>query len=940
MLFRLLPGLFLATASLLAQQTSIQGTITDASGAVIPSAVIKLQAEGGGATFSTISSAAGVYAFPSVPANTWRIRVDVAGFTPAERSIALLVGQSVTVDLSLKPATAASTVDVKEDLQEIDVNSSQVGGNVDPGRMTNTPLNGRNWMELSLLVPGVTANAVSTVPLGSASAGRFQINVDGQQMTQNAAGTGFGQPQFSREAMAQFQVITNRFDATLGRSSQIQINAQTKSGTNEFHGSAYGFFRSDRFNAADPIGQRVLPFQNQQFGATFGGPILKDKLFIFGAYEGERQPSTLVLTPQGFTGQRFEFTNDFRTNTFLTRVDYQLSNSGRLSGRFNKSQWRNPFGNVTGTSHPSQAARQTRDNTSIFVTYSTTFTPTLVSESKYGYNFFQWINLPIVESQEYRFPGGITVGGPFNFPQQFDQNTHQARNDFYWTRSTHSVRFGGEYLSNNHTGIFQQNVRGVASAITSTPANLNAIFPVWNEPSTWNLDAISPLVGAFTQGMGNFNIDLPRNVLGFWMQDDWKLSPKLTLNLGVRYDNDIGIWNTPTLRSNVVLPRSGRNFNLAPRVGFAWDPRGDRKTVIRGGGGLYFADIQANQVINQSIFNGEKSLQVAANRTAANPINLRQPFGALTPDDFLNGRAPSPIQNIQVLDATARTPYSFQASGGVERQFRGAWTLSADFVFWRVYHEWQRHDRNIFLNPTTGFQANPTTALRPDTRFGQILNFVTPNAAGAIYHGLQMEVTRRFGTRWQVGSAYTLSRTKDSTEGAFVYPNNQFDLADEWAKSLDDQRHTLNFDGSMQLPFGLQSSLFYHLGSGNAFLSLAPGNPFNYVGTRNRSFANGTRVFIGEDQLYASRASGFTNVRRNSLRGQPIHRMDWRLSKAVTLKDRWKMTSIFEVFNVLNYQNYGTYNTNIGLAAYGRPAYNANLAYAARMLQFAARFDF
>lgn len=117
-------------------------------------------------------------------------------------------------------------------------------------------------MELSLLVPGVTVNAVSTVPLGNSNQGRFQINVDGQQVTQNAAGSGFGQPQFSREAMAQFQVITNRFDATLGRSAQLQINAQTKSGTNTIHGSAYGYFRSDSFNAADPIAQRVLPFKN------------------------------------------------------------------------------------------------------------------------------------------------------------------------------------------------------------------------------------------------------------------------------------------------------------------------------------------------------------------------------------------------------------------------------------------------------------------------------------------------------------------------------------------------------------------------------------------------------------------------------------------------------------------------------------------------------
>lgn len=173
-----------------------------------------------GAVASTVISPSGIYSFPSLQATTFKVRVEVPGFTPAERTINLLVGQSATSEFALKPSAASSTIEVREDVVEIDVNSSQVGGNVDPGRMKNTPLNGRNWMERFLLVPGVTVNAVSTVPLGNGSQGRFQINVDGQQVTQNAAGTGFGQPQFSREAMAQFQVITNRFDATLGRSAQ------------------------------------------------------------------------------------------------------------------------------------------------------------------------------------------------------------------------------------------------------------------------------------------------------------------------------------------------------------------------------------------------------------------------------------------------------------------------------------------------------------------------------------------------------------------------------------------------------------------------------------------------------------------------------------------------------------------------------------------------
>ena len=160
----------------------------------------------------------------------------------------------------MHPASTSSTVDVLADAAVIDTSSSIVGGNIDAKQMKDVPLNGRNWMELALLVPGITKNAVGFTPLGTTDSGKFQINVDGQQVTQNTAGSGFGQPQYSRDALDQYQIITNRFDATMGRSSGIQINAQTKSGTNQFHGSLYGYFRNDAFNAADPIAQRVLLF--------------------------------------------------------------------------------------------------------------------------------------------------------------------------------------------------------------------------------------------------------------------------------------------------------------------------------------------------------------------------------------------------------------------------------------------------------------------------------------------------------------------------------------------------------------------------------------------------------------------------------------------------------------------------------------------------------
>lgn len=241
------------------------------------------------------------------------------------------------------------------------------------------------------------------------------------------------------------------------------------------------------------------------------------------------------------------------------------------------------------------------------------------------------------------------------------------RDDLYLLKGAHSIKLGGEYLSNNHTGLFPQNSRGTVNPFTAAPANLPSIFPVWNDPTSWNIDALSPWPPPIRRASATSTSTSPQRHR--WLgQDDWKINKRLTVNLGLRYDNDIGIWSTPTLKSNVVPPRGGQNLNFSPRVGFAYDLLGDRKTVIRGGGGLYFADIQANQVINQSIFNGESSLQVGASRTSTTSINLRDPFNGVTGADFLSGKVPVPAQNVQLLNTNAVTPYSAQASIGAERQ--------------------------------------------------------------------------------------------------------------------------------------------------------------------------------------------------------------------------------------------------------------------------------
>src|SRR5438477_5974012 len=271
----------------------------------------------------------------------------------------------------------------------------------------------------------------------------WQLNLDGQQITQKVAGSGFGQPRFSREAIAEFQIVTNLFDITQGRSIGVQVQAVSRAGTNNPSGSFYGYFRDDRFNAPDPVAKRVLPYANQQIGATFGGPIVRDKFHYFVSYEYEREPSTILTSPSALPGQNFSFPTKLTQNSFLGRADYSMSRKDHLSVRSSYWDWQNPFTGLTGTQHPSQAAHRTRKASNTLANWSRIVSNDLLHELKFGYSHFDWRNLLAIpglgSTPNYVFPN-LTVGQPRNYPQEFFQNTIQLRDDLTWHKGRHDMK--------------------------------------------------------------------------------------------------------------------------------------------------------------------------------------------------------------------------------------------------------------------------------------------------------------------------------------------------------------------------------------------------------------------------------------------------------------------------------------------------------------------
>lgn len=980
-----------------AQQTGITGVVTDSQGGLIQGARMVVK-QAGGATYNAITNSNGIYSVPNLTAAQYSVKASSASFEDVEKNLLLLVGQLATIDFSL-PVSGGTTTAVVQASDElaVDTTSSAVAGNITPSEVQDIPVNGRNYIELSALVPGIKANSFGNTPVassqltnaGDAETGKFQITLDGLQISQDSVGSGFGQPHISQDAISQFQIITNRFDATAGRSAGIYVNVQSKTGTNQLHGGAFGYFRNSYFNSSDPIAKKVLDFADQQYGGTLGGAIKRGKLWYFGSYEGEHQPNTATINPIITTtaGGLFSHSALIINHEELGRLDFAASDKNHFFLRGDGYGSSQSF--VAGTD-PSQSYSSSISSSGYVFDWNRNINDHIVNDFHSGLHYFQFQNLPFYPTGAIQISfGALSVGQPYNEPEVFNQFTQQYRDDLYWMKGKHSFKFGGEYLHTLHGGEFPQFLAGgLVCNNTAGPANttnLNKLFPKGTlDPSTWDYNAINQFCGStvYTQAFGNYNINIARNIIGIWAQDDWKIWSRLTLNLGLRYDNDLGAYNTSYVPTpGLLTPNTNPNLNFAPRLGFAYDPAGDGKTSIRGGAGLYFADQVANPIIDEELYSSTaRALQATVSGSPGNPLTLPSPFAgqnpSANPNNYVN--APQPVAR------GSKTPYAFQASFGVQRSVSRKTVLTADLVHMRVYDDFTLLPANVLVNP-----ANLETNLTPtapmtaalygqrvcgngDVELDTVSNlstgapggkhalqvcnnlfssatrtFTTYPGSGVISDALQVGITHALTRGFTGAVAYTWGRTKNSTNGQFSFPNKPFrsGIQQEWANGTDDQRHTLTVYGDYQWKYGLSLSSLYHFGSGLVFGTYSGQTVNGYVGSL-RTFGFGvnngqslvsqpiapgqvcpvahcTTIYVPLSKVHYDAGYGYWIIQRDGFRGSDYNRVDSRLQESFTIKGRYNAIVAVEAFNLFNHSNYGNFATTAtvgsGAFAYGKP---------------------
>jgi len=978
-----------------AQQASIVGTAVDDTKAVLPGVSVTATDQAAGRQLVAVTNERGEYRLLNLPPGKYTVQAELAGFSAVVlKDVELLVGQNATIPFTMKLAQVSETLTVIGETPLVDTTSSQVTGNVDRRQMEELPLQGRNWMELSKLVKGITANDVTNTP-GVGRDDDFQLNLDGQQITQKVAGSGFGQPKFSREAIAEFQIVTNMFDVTQGRSAGIQVQAISRSGTNNMAGSVYGFFRDDKFNAPDPVANRVLPYQNQQVGGALGGPIVRDKVHYFASFEYEREPGTIFTSPSTLPGQSFTLPYKNTQKSFLARVDDQLSASDRLTVRGSLYYLDNPL--VLGAgAHPSNGYISTQQATNVAGNWSKVLSDTKVQEVRFGYNHFDWTRTP-VEGQtgvEYNFVG-LIVGKAYNYPQLFDQNNFESRYDLSIHKNAHDMKIGGEFIYVKNTGDWL--IQSVGRMIfNSNPANLNQII-VGNDPANWNIAAIPvSTVREFDQNFhpGGWGINVPRPTWAAWIGDNWRINDRMTLNYGVRWDVDWGVASPPDVVTNTIpINNNGAaagtdipdmlasdfgfkdgihdNTNLAPRVGFTYNVGGQNDLVIRGGSGLYYTTPVSNMTFSPQIYSQMVTaafLPPASGRCPDGSLFMTNPACGVT--TYEQAQAVAPAQSPRIISPDYRNPFTWQTSIGFQKQINQVTGFEADLTHFNQYRDTRTIDPNLFYNPATGYNQNPAAvngvANRPNRAYTQIAYFVSTGHRDQTQ--LSMALNRRFKNNFQSGVTYTymFSMNDDGNIG-YTAPgqNNQFDYLDgEYATSLEYQQNTLRMFGLYRLPWGISTSLSYFYGSGNRFNSAiaaavygkpgtnrlnltAAGTPTNaIVVPATATLANGDVIDIASRFHGPSTINSGDTIPRNALAGLPLHKVDLRLTKDIGLGGNRKLSLIGEVYNLFNHHNYGSYNLNLSATAaattalFGQPQQNTGNAYVPRQAQFAFRLGF
>jgi len=874
------------SGSAFAQATAsgtIQGTVTDKTGAVVSGAQVVAKSKATDSVRTATTSETGYYRFELLPVGIYTVTVSKTGFASVAETIEILIGQTATVNAELKTGSMSEVIEVTSEAPVLDLAKTDVSQNITPKEVEELPMVGRDVANLAYLAPGIkpadsydpTKNRYAILSVNGDGGRNVNVTVNGVDNKDNTVGGPV--MQLPLEAVQEFVISTQRFSAVNGRSEGAAINMITKSGTNSYHGSIFGFFRDTKLNTdeKDPNGNGTTSsshpdYTRQQFGGSVGGPFVKDKLFGFFALEREREHQAQTVDPKSLSELTIAKANGFAAQPSATipRPFFEWRYNGRADWVINSknsayisytSQVNDSLNDQSNGTDDLTNGNFTRNHVIVGnLTLNSLLSNTTVNQFTFGYQY--WNNLidSNISAPLVTFPSA-QFGTNTNVPQESFQKKWQFKDDFSKTVGRHNFKTGVDYIYNPVEGGFFKFSSTLEIDFAKNPSVILA------NPTTYPQGfSTAGLITGMTVANGDPYFLVATKQLGLYFQDDWKATNRLTLNLGIRWDKDFNFIggsdigtsrtyqelvaiNSPISNPFVSKIAKDDNKDVSPRVGFAYDLTGRGKHVLRGGFGLYFGDVFQNiplfleQMSNPTVFQSALSLTNSSDPVPGTTKTLGQwRYGV----DGLP-TIPPPSGQLAVgsvgrlMDPNYRNPMTEEFNGGYTWALNPNTAIEVEYTHVLGLHE----NRTINIDQkvpvggvccTRPLDAAFKTAGQP--RLNSVRN--EESIGRSHYDGANFSFKQRMTHHFSINANYTLAwaYSYDAGAGTFRnYPVNAYNpfASYEWGPDFNDERHHVTVSGIIDLPMGFQLSPIMQFGSARPYRLT---NSYNALNTGGGTF--------------------------------------------------------------------------------------------------------
>ena len=962
-------AMVLAAASLYAQSAGvagISGVVKDPSGAVVPNAKVVISRESQGTIRTLTSNGEGVFTAPVLtPGPGYEVKVTAAGFADYQvAGLVLQVGENLDLHVSLAVGQAATQVSVDAAAPMVEDTKTELSQVVDTRQITELPINGRRVDSFALLTPGVSNDGTFGLLSFRGVAGQNSFLVDGTDTTEQFYNENAGRTriasQISQDAVQEFQVVSSNYSAEYGRAMGGIVNTVTKSGSNNVHGSAFWFYRSTGFDARDPFATFVPSEKRQQVGGVVGGAIKKDKLFYFLNTEVTRRNFPMVdslntvavspttqtwigcgvgsgTTPAATPAQcaaingllpRFfgSIPRTLHQELYLAKLDYRVNDRNSLSSSFNFLHDISPNGIQTGAVSTSGAALNGNGDDAVTVRnghVAWTYIPksNLVNEFRFGVaTDRQWDGFDQAELGQGLGYLQVSVNGTTLGPASYlpriepTETRYQFQDNATWTKGTHTIKFGADIATTKDFVYFISNYYG---SYTYQTVNQFALDYSGNTTGAKNWQR-------YVQTFGNGAVSYRIGDNGFYAQDQWRATDRLTLNYGIRYE--YAHLPQPSICNHdypgtCQVPSSKKNF--APRLGVTY--RLNDKTVLQAGYGMFYARFQGGTIDNLfTTGNGIYQTSITLNSTTSSQLAA----GPVFPNALASQPAGASVSaaSLQFMDPHLKTPYSEQGNIGIQRQLSSDLALTVSYLWSRGVQLYGVRDLNLpttttnFTYQVNDVNGNPafnyTTPVyigsRPDTRYGAI--YYDENGVNSYYNGLAVQAVKRFTHGLQALLSYTWSHEIDDGQSYGESTNNLFlNGANYWLYNGNykadkgngtlDQRHRFVLSWVWAPKFTTRTDwASRYLINGwqlSSITTMASGHPYGSE-TVNITDTPVTGMFSN----FSLTGSGFSGrapwLTYNGYYLPAMYRSDARLSKVLPIGEKYNLTLNFEMFNIAN----------------------------------------